>query len=173
MMNIGHLIMNLSIFNLMVALEEQERLTQVNTVHPQWNINVWTIYDIHPSRSCKDILLRTMCQPHCGTREKVSGLLRNIVWEPWMSAPKLMPIHLVQIFCWISEHFDAGHYLGHQSHWDSFSGNHECLFKISWKYIVTSVFINVSLDQHDALTSVVIPIAMKLGGYKKNACTKF
>lgn len=39
MMNIGRLIMNLSIFNLMVALEEQERLTQVNTVHPQWNIN--------------------------------------------------------------------------------------------------------------------------------------
>ena len=28
------------IFNLMVAREEDRRLTQVNTVHPQWNINV-------------------------------------------------------------------------------------------------------------------------------------
>lgn len=108
-----------------------------------------------------------MCQPHCGTREKVRGSLGNIVWEPCMSAPKLMPIHLVQIIYWISENVDPGHYLGHQSHWDSSSGKHECLFKSSWKYIVTSVFINVSLDQHDALISVVIPTVMKLGGYKK------
>ena len=59
-----------------------------------------------------------MSQPHCGTREKVRGLLRNIVWEPWMSVPKRVPVHLIhiKIFCWIKEHFDVGHYLEHQRH---------------------------------------------------------